>query len=140
MASVDVNILSVTRVFDELSSPIERLLRNPKGKVDGDEQSITRFVLDDDFFYHVQTYVKTGMEFPDDEHLFEMVNPPIYFKTWLQEDVEYRVRMTLEIKILLADSFHPENVAGDHYRQSALQELPQRSHLSHCQPLSVAIP
>ncbi|KAL6365543.1 hypothetical protein LRP88_01540 [Fusarium phalaenopsidis] len=86
MASVEVNILSIARVFDELSSLIERLLRNPKGKVDGDEQSITRFVLDDDFFYHVQTYVKTGMEFPDDEHLFEMVHPPTYFKTWLQKD------------------------------------------------------
>lgn len=90
MASVEVNVLSIARVFDELSSPIERLLRNPKGKVDGDEQAITRFVLDDDFFYRVQTYVKTGMEFPDDEYSFKMVHPPTYFKSWLQEDVEYR--------------------------------------------------
>ncbi|KAJ4321507.1 hypothetical protein N0V84_005310 [Fusarium piperis] len=90
MAAADINILSIARAFDELSSPIERLLKHPKDKADGDEQASTRFVLDNDFFYHVQTHVKTGAEFPDDKRLFEKVYSPDYFKSWLQEDVEYR--------------------------------------------------
>ncbi|RSL69714.1 hypothetical protein CEP54_002141 [Fusarium duplospermum] len=70
MTAVEVNILSIVRAFDEVSSPIERLLRHANDKANGNER--IQFILDTDFFYHVQAYIKTGIEFPDDERIFKM--------------------------------------------------------------------